>query len=265
MALLPHSPAFSPEEAPISPFTRLHSVPSNQSRDWTDNGCGLYTKANLTAQQLVIFNQRLENIVWKTESLQSFLAFVGYGRSSHTLLGALLDGHPRMVISNEYAALQYHEPWGYPWEDGDRWNEPFDRSVFFREIARNSVLCGLLGRVQTGFNYSFDGQLHWQGHVCSRDDSSPRPCTDEQRPLVIGDKKGGGTSRMLSEKAAKAGDAYELLFWFSRFQLNLPLRLLHVVCYARPALATMPLRPCFLAFALALTLGPSRMVDAQPL
>ena len=92
MALLPHSPAFSPEEAPISPFTRLHSVPSNQSRDWTDNGCTLYTKANLTAQQLVIFNQRLENIVWKTESLQSFLAFVGYGRSSHTLLGALLDG-----------------------------------------------------------------------------------------------------------------------------------------------------------------------------
>ena len=38
-------------------------------------------------------------------ALEQFVVFVGYGRSGHTLVGALLDGHPRALVANEADAV----------------------------------------------------------------------------------------------------------------------------------------------------------------
>ena len=36
------------------------------------------------------------------EGVETFLMFIGYPRSSHSLMGAILDAHPHIVISHEY-------------------------------------------------------------------------------------------------------------------------------------------------------------------
>ncbi|XP_015764989.1 PREDICTED: uncharacterized protein LOC107343911 [Acropora digitifera] len=36
------------------------------------------------------------------DGVETFLMFIGYPRSSHSLVGALLDAHPQIIISNEY-------------------------------------------------------------------------------------------------------------------------------------------------------------------
>ena len=39
-------------------------------------------------------------------NLHTFVQFVGYPRSGHTLVAMLLDAHPNIVISNEYNILE---------------------------------------------------------------------------------------------------------------------------------------------------------------
>ena len=36
------------------------------------------------------------------DGIETFLMFIGYPRSSHSLVGALLNAHPQIIISNEY-------------------------------------------------------------------------------------------------------------------------------------------------------------------
>jgi hypothetical protein len=95
------------------------------------------------------------------------------------------------------------------------------RASLFRRIARNSATCAVYGRTQAGFNYSLDGSLTWQGRWCTQG----RWC--EHGPaLLIGDKRGGGTSQHLEPLGAEGGEArLRLLSW----QTGLPLRVLHVV------------------------------------
>ena len=41
------------------------------------------------------------------KSIESFIIFVGYPRSGHSLIAALLDAHPEIVISMEWGALSH--------------------------------------------------------------------------------------------------------------------------------------------------------------
>jgi hypothetical protein len=41
------------------------------------------------------------------DQVQSYCMFVGHPRSGHTLIGALLDAHPHIVIAHELNALRY--------------------------------------------------------------------------------------------------------------------------------------------------------------
>ena len=40
------------------------------------------------------------------DKMKSFLLFIGYNRSRHTLLAALLDAHPNVIIANDFNILQ---------------------------------------------------------------------------------------------------------------------------------------------------------------
>jgi hypothetical protein len=87
--------------------------------------------------------------------------FVGIGRSGTTLLGALLDAHPNVVIANQQCVLKYLYPF------------PFSRERIYRLLLRNSV--NLAGRGRPGgggYSYALPGQ--WQGKF--------------ERIEVIGDK-----------------------------------------------------------------------------
>jgi len=97
-----------------------------------------------------------------------FMMFVGHGRSGHSLLGSLLDAHPYVAIAHEQHAAR-HLLAGRP------------AARVCRALQYNSQIFARLGRSYSGYDYVVPGQ--YQGRLIA--------------PVVIGDKKGGGTARLL--------------------------------------------------------------------
>ena len=46
--------------------------------------------------------QRLNELY---DGVQTFVLFIGHARSGHSLIGAILDAHPEIIISHEYNAI----------------------------------------------------------------------------------------------------------------------------------------------------------------
>src|SRR5215207_7292340 len=95
--------------------------------------------------------------------------FIGYPRSGHSLVGALLDAHPNAIIAHELNALECVE-------------KGVDKGCIFQLVLENSRKFAKSGRRWEGYSYKVSNQ--WQGRF--------------ERLLVIGDKKGGGSTRILS-------------------------------------------------------------------
>lgn len=125
-------------------------------------------------------------------SVETLCLFVGYPRSGHSLVGALLDAHPEALIAHEQHVLRYVK-YGYR------------RDQIFALLADNSAREAASGREVTGYRYAVPGQ--WQGRATTL--------------RVIGDKRGGGTIRKLQ---ASPG----LLDRLQR-RMNLPIRWIHVI------------------------------------
>ncbi|UUY01669.1 sulfotransferase [Svornostia abyssi] len=105
--------------------------------------------------------------------VQTYVTFIGYPRSGHSMVGSLLDAHPQAAISHELDALRYVGA-GY-----DRWR-------LFHLILTNVRRTARRGRVQTGYSYAVPGQ--WQGRW--------------ENLAVIGDKKGGRSTIRLDDDPA---------------------------------------------------------------
>lgn len=103
------------------------------------------------------------------DGVRRFCLFVGYPRSGHSLVGSLLDAHPRIVISHELDALRYVQA------------GLVGRDLLFRMILRRDRRFTAAGRRWTGYDYAVPGQF--QGRF--------------EDLLVIGDKRGGGSTRRL--------------------------------------------------------------------
>jgi hypothetical protein len=99
---------------------------------------------------------------------QKFLFFVGYGRSGHSLVGSLLDAHPKVAIAHELNALKHFKQ-GYSYED------------VVMAAKYNAYIFHHFGRNYTGYDYVVPGQH--QGRF------------DELE--ILGDKKGNGTARQM--------------------------------------------------------------------
>lgn len=103
--------------------------------------------------------------------VERYAMFLGYPRSGHTLVGALLSAHPDMVIAHELDALRY-VPYG------------FSRRQLFWLLLERDRWFAARGHEWTGYNYTVPGQ--WQGRY---------------RTLrVVGDKKGGESSDRVSRE-----------------------------------------------------------------
>jgi hypothetical protein len=126
------------------------------------------------------------------DDVTAFGAFLGYARSGHTLLAALLDAHPDAVISNEldaFAALRH----GFP------------RLALFHMIRENARAFGAGGAEWTGYSYEVPGG--WQGR--------------HRKLRVIGDKKAALSTRRLHNNP--------WLIERTRRVVGVPVRLIHVV------------------------------------
>jgi hypothetical protein len=125
--------------------------------------------------------------------LQAFCLFIGYPKSGHSLVGALLDAHPDVVIARAMNPLALIAVDGVPRD------EVFDRLI---ESSREEAA---RGRKQNKYRYGVDGQ--WQGRT--------------RALLVLGDKFSDRTTKRI-------GKSPEALPAFAR-EVGLPLRLIHVV------------------------------------
>ncbi len=128
--------------------------------------------------------------------VRSFCSFVGYPRSGHSVVAALLEAHPNAVIAHEEGALQYA-------------GLHFGRERIFARLVANSRDIGHTrghSGVRAG-GYTYDVPGWWQGRY--------------ERLDVIGDKHGEDTARRL------AADP-RLLERFERV-IAVPVHWMHVV------------------------------------
>ena len=94
-------------------------------------------------------------------SVSTFVQFVGFPRSGHSLIGSILDAHPQAVVSHELDTMGLLKK-GLP------------EKVVYALIAENSATFSRHGRYWNGFSYAVPGGHH-----------------GPTEPLrVIGDKKG---------------------------------------------------------------------------
>jgi hypothetical protein len=109
------------------------------------------------------------------ENARTFCIFVGHNKSGTSLLGALLDAHPRIIVSDELDILQYVEA-------------GFRRDQVFHRVLHGSRAEFRNGRVTARrlvpYSYLVDGQ--WQGRGVD--------------PLVVGDSTSGSTTRRLAQR-----------------------------------------------------------------
>lgn len=104
-----------------------------------------------------------------------YVIFVGFGHSGHSLLGALLDAHPNAAVANELNVLKQMRT----------------LALSFDDLWRLTLGCSSHNQhgtawTNTGYQYLVDGGSH--GTVVD--------------PKVVGDKKGGGTARMIDSDPA---------------------------------------------------------------
>ncbi len=105
------------------------------------------------------------------DDLHTYCMFLGYPRSGHSLLGSLLDAHPEVVIAHEADALRYVQA-------------RFTRLQVYSIALGNSQRYGK--RREIIYDYTVPRQ--WQGRArCLK---------------VIGDKKGGRSTRRMAESPA---------------------------------------------------------------
>lgn len=127
------------------------------------------------------------------KKIESFAMFVGYPRSGHTLVAALLDAHPEITMSIEWAALS-HLRMGYT------------RNQLYYSIERNARLFTFrLDNTWTGYSYKVPGM--WQGR--------------SKTIKLIGDKLAGQTTMMLRTN-------FELMDKLEQ-TIKVPIKIIHVI------------------------------------
>lgn len=104
------------------------------------------------------------------EGIKTYVMFIGYPRSGHSLIGALMDAHPNMIFAHELDALKFV-------------NVGYTKKQIYYLLLSNSRSSAQAGRKWDRFSYKVPNQ--WQG--------------DFKELQVIGDKKGEGSTLRLRE------------------------------------------------------------------
>ncbi len=129
----------------------------------------------------------------KYKNVRAYCMFIGYGRSGHSLIAALLDAHPNITIGMEEDVLNLIKC-------------HFSRNQLFSCITRNSRLFKKKYKNSwTGYSYKVPGQ--YQGTF--------------KKLEIIGDKKGAASSMRL-------GDNFELYHKLEK-TVRCPVKTIHVI------------------------------------
>lgn len=145
--------------------------------------------------------------------VETFLFFVGYPRSGHSIVASLVDAHPDAVIAHEFnlfpKLLQSDMMFRHLLDD---------RSVLYSALYQNSMRQAMWGWRSSdqaygskGYKLRLNSSSSWQGRF--------------RRLRVIGDKSGGMTSRCYHDSPDKFMHAYQEL----EDSVKVPIKVLHVI------------------------------------
>ncbi|KAI6655760.1 Sulfotransferase family protein [Oopsacas minuta] len=150
--------------------------------------------------------------------IKYFVLFIGYARSGHSIVAALLDAHPHIVISHELHAVQR-------WTNSRNETEPYNRYDLFNEImnkARSTTngKGGFRSPNSTRKYYTLDVPGLYQGHY-------------EDYIQIIGDKSEEIIKFMKEDLWSRwiRRGSEDILLKLERFQyfVGCPLKIFHIV------------------------------------
>lgn len=127
------------------------------------------------------------------DHIQTFVFFLGIGRSGHSIIGSILDSHPHMVVAHEYN-LFYHIAHGNIKPTklnicNALWRNSRESLMDQRHLRPGDVK-GLRAKSTTGKGYTLFIDNLYQGKYVDYID-------------VIGDKKAHGTTLLLDDEPVK--------------------------------------------------------------
>ncbi|PFX14550.1 hypothetical protein AWC38_SpisGene21281 [Stylophora pistillata] len=162
------------------------------------------------------------------DEVETFVMFIGYPRSSHSLVGAILDAHPEIIIPHEFNLLQMWSRYNLPTfrrKNLLRYKLFFDLHRTSMEQAMFGIRASQNRTVLNGeFTYLYNVPKLWQGGY-------------KNRIKVIGDKKGGKTSELLSHDPSRM----KQLEGIAKL-VGVPMKFIHIVRNPFDNIATMVLR-----------------------
>lgn len=160
------------------------------------------------------------------DGVETFVMFIGYPRSSHSLLGAILDAHPEIIIPHEYHII---DKWDI-YQEETLQSTGMQKYLLFYNLHSLSTWQATFGNrarepafLDDGV-YSYNVPGAWQGTLSGK-------------IKVIGDKKGGGTTMELTEKPHKFAILKEV-----EDTVGIPFKFLHVLRNPFDVISTWVLR-----------------------
>ena len=100
--------------------------------------------------------------------VQTFLFFVGYARSGHSLIGAVLDAHPEIIISN-FSPRNTIDRWHHYKSESKGKDDSLKLRLFFdiHSMSRFHAMCGKRASscscVSENHKYCYNVPGQWQG------------------------------------------------------------------------------------------------------
>ena len=95
------------------------------------------------------------------DSVKTFVLFVGYARSGHSLIAAILDSHPEIIISNEFHLLASFNSF---YQDPNEGSYSRRLRIFssLHSLSHNQSIHGIRApNYKHGYSYYIPGS--WQG------------------------------------------------------------------------------------------------------
>ncbi|XP_078342600.1 uncharacterized protein LOC144628378 [Oculina patagonica] len=151
--------------------------------------------------------------------------FIGYPRSSHSLVGAILDAHPEIIMPFEYDVIKNWEKY----QSSTLKQKNMQKYQLFFDLHHLSTEQAMFGRYASAntslleeIQYTYHIPGLWQGGY-------------EQRIKVIGDKKGGGTTMALARNQMSVLEEISQV-------VQVPMKFIHVTRNPFDNIATLLLR-----------------------
>ena len=114
-------------------------------------------RTTLIPPQYIDKNRLPSNVI---NGVKYFAIFVGFGRGGTTLVGALLDGHPNIVLGTDYQLfIKWPQERRYHQDTANLYTALYRYSVVFAEYFRKDKAKGYSFDLQGGFNGRYNNSI----------------------------------------------------------------------------------------------------------